>query len=107
MKQLHRVHRISLQTMHDRLGNPESKDRVDVVHTPSGRMAADIFTKAFDSKEKWDAAIFNINVIDLDRLDAHIIQKHDIFEELDRVVVALLEVVLRHSPMLNHSDMMN
>ena len=45
MKKLHRAHRIALGTMHERIGNPETKDRVDIVHTSSEYMAAGIFTK--------------------------------------------------------------
>ena len=43
MKQLGRAHRVSIAVLHERLGNPLTKDTIDVVHTPSEEMAAYIY----------------------------------------------------------------
>jgi len=64
MRQLGRVHRVAIAVMHERLGNPASKDNIDVIHTSSEEMAADIYTKAFANPENWKKALMNINVLD-------------------------------------------
>ena len=52
MRQLGRVHRVAIAVLHERLGDPRTKDAIDLVHTSSDKMAADIYTKAF-SPENW------------------------------------------------------
>ena len=64
MKQLGRVHRVAIAVLHERMGNPLTRDSVDVVHTPSAEMAADIYTKAFTNPDSWTKALNNINVFD-------------------------------------------
>ena len=55
---------MAIAVLYERLGNPVSKDDVDLIHTPSDQMAADIFTKAFSSPESWAAALDNSNIFD-------------------------------------------
>ena len=52
MRHLPRVHRISIAWLHERLGNPETKDNVDLIDTDTEHMAADIYTKAFTDPQK-------------------------------------------------------
>ena len=51
MKQLGRVHRGALRVLHERIGNVDTRDTVDLIHTASADMAADIYTKAFVNPE--------------------------------------------------------
>jgi len=68
MKHLHRVHGISIGFLHERLTLPETKDPVDLVYEESANMAADVYTKAFTSVEKWGNARRLINVFAPDDL---------------------------------------
>ena len=49
MRHLGRVHRVAIAWMHEIFGH----ECIDLVYTHSSEMAADVFTKAFVSKEKW------------------------------------------------------
>ena len=65
--------------MHERMGNPETKDRIDIVHTASEDMAADIYTKAFGNYEKFKAVRDNITVIlpkELDKIVEYRAARH-------------------------------
>ena len=62
MRHLDRVHRVAVATMHERLGDPETKDNVDVYYTKSDHMAADIYTKAFTDPTKWGEVCKLINI---------------------------------------------
>ena len=62
MRQLGRVHRVAIAVLHERLGNPDSADTVDLIHTGSEDMAADIYTKSFTNPDSWGKALRNINV---------------------------------------------
>ena len=64
MRQLERVHRVAVATIHERMGNPETKDNVQMTYTKSDDMAADIYTKAFVCPGKWAKAIALINLTD-------------------------------------------
>ena len=54
MRHLGRVHRISIRWLRERLGCPETKDNVELRREDTARIAADIYTKAFNDKDKWD-----------------------------------------------------
>ena len=59
MRHTHRTQRISISWLH------EMKDQdVWLQHCPSDKMRADIFTKAFHHKDKWNLARTLINVLD-------------------------------------------
>ena len=47
-------------------GNPETRDKIDLVYTESKDMRADVYTKHFTDKDKWGHAIDLINVVDVD-----------------------------------------
>ena len=73
MKTLKRCHGVDLQFLHERLsdiagdgpgGTNTNRDPCDLQDCVSSGMAADIFTKAFTNKEKWDAACALINIVD-------------------------------------------
>jgi hypothetical protein len=63
MRHLDRVHRVSIATLHERLGDPETKDNIDMIYTKSIDMSADIYTKAFTDAEAWAHALLNINIV--------------------------------------------
>ena len=65
MKYISRTHGISVQALHERLCNPLTKDNINLIHTPSDEMAADIYTKHFTDPEKWSAVCKLINVLDM------------------------------------------
>ena len=69
MRHLNRVHRVSVAWMYERLGDPRTKDPVEMIDTQSSRMAADIYTKAFTDADKWDNALKLINIIDPAQLE--------------------------------------
>jgi hypothetical protein len=76
MRHLGRTHRISVQWLHEQLGEPNrlvpagdkkgnfAASKVSLVHTDTNRMAADIYTKAFTDPDKWWKVCKLINVID-------------------------------------------
>ena len=68
MRWLDRVHRIGVADMHERLGNPKTKDNVEVIYTKSDCMAADIYTKCFTDKVKWEHVCSLINITSPDKL---------------------------------------
>lgn len=47
MRHLGRVHRVSIAWLHERIGNPLTKDLVELEDTSADFMAGDIYTKAF------------------------------------------------------------
>ena len=59
------VHRISLSWLHERLGNsPTKDDSVQLCHIGTTKQAADIYTKHFSERVKWQAAYALINICD-------------------------------------------
>ena len=64
MRHLHRVHRIGVGWLHERLGNVDTRDNVLLEYTASKDMCADVYTKHFVDKEKWGHALSLINVLD-------------------------------------------
>jgi hypothetical protein len=76
MRHLGRVHRISIRWLHERLGCQETKDNVELRYEDTARMAADIYTKAFNDKDKWEHAQTLIGVTDANGKDNCTIQKH-------------------------------
>ena len=59
MRHLSRTHGIPIDWLHERL--KDHKDPVEIVYRESEEMAADIYTKAFTDKEKWQHACALIN----------------------------------------------
>jgi hypothetical protein len=55
-RHLHRVHRISVARLHERLGPVPGRDSVSVEYTASSDMCADIYTKHFTDPEAWKRA---------------------------------------------------
>jgi len=84
MRWLSRNHGLAIRHLYDHLGNEETKDDTQLVYTRSEWMAADIYTKAFTSREKWQRACELVNVIDPKdlKLKDVIIRKADIFKAL-------------------------
>ncbi len=81
MKYLNRVHRMSIANLHERLGNGTSKDKVNMVYTKSEAMAADIYTKVFTDKSKWEHACDLINVTTPQRLPEMIRASNQRFQD--------------------------
>ena len=82
MRWLSRNHGLAIRHLYDHLGNEETKDDTQLVYTRSEWMAADIYTKAFTSKEKWQKACELVNVIDPKDLKEVIIRRANIFKAL-------------------------
>eukprot|EP00974_Lingulodinium_polyedra_P061797 5964452-Lingulodinium_polyedra.AAC.1 len=69
MRYLHRTHRISIVVLHEILNGHGNLDKkVDIEHTPSCDLAADIFTKGFTDKVKWNHAIRAIGIVKTSRI---------------------------------------
>ena len=65
MRYLHRTHRISIATLHEIITGQVADTKINCEYTTSTEMAADIFTKGFTDKVKWDHAMRSIGIIDL------------------------------------------
>ena len=65
MRHLNRTHGVDITAMKEQFDS----NLVDIVYTQSDRQCADIHTKAFDSKDKWDWAMNQINVFDMNYFD--------------------------------------
>eukprot|EP00974_Lingulodinium_polyedra_P019182 1853024-Lingulodinium_polyedra.AAC.1 len=64
MRYLHRTRRISIAVFHEIVtGHENLAKKVDIEYTPSCDMAADIFTKGFTDRVKWDHAIRAIGIV--------------------------------------------
>ena len=68
MRWLSRNHGLAIRYLYDHLGNEETKDNTELLYTRSDMMAADIYTKVFSSKEKWEAACQLINIMPPEKL---------------------------------------
>ena len=89
MKHVNRTFGISIQNLHTLLGpskpeNEQGQDDVkklpvDVVYTPSDRMAADIHTKGFPDHEKWEHACRLINVVKTDSVRERVLDHRQFF----------------------------
>ena len=60
MRYLHRTHRVSVAWLHERF---KGKVDLDIVYEKSDNMCADIYTKAFTDKVKWQQVCRLINII--------------------------------------------
>ena len=69
MRYLHRTHRISIAVLHELLtGKVDLSKNIKVEYTTSDQMAADIFTKGFSDKKKWEHAIKAIGLVGKDEI---------------------------------------
>lgn len=57
MRWLSRNHGVSIQYLYDKLGREGRHDDITITYTRSEWMSADIYTKFFNSKEKWKHAL--------------------------------------------------
>ena len=60
MKHLGRVHRVGIAWMHKQF----EQSYLSLMYERTAYMAADIYTKAFNDKDKWDHACLLINIVD-------------------------------------------
>ena len=65
MRYLHRTHRISNATLHEIITGQVSDTKIGCEYTTSAEMAADIFTKGFTDKTKWDHATKSVGIINV------------------------------------------
>ena len=56
MRHLGRVHRVSVQWLHERLGRHPPKDTTLLFHEDTLNMSADIYTKSFSAPDVWGIA---------------------------------------------------
>ena len=63
MRHLGRVHRVSLQWLHERLGKHTQRDRTILYYENTDNMSADIYTKASIDATKWSHALQLINIL--------------------------------------------
>ena len=71
MKHLHRVRRICVETLHERLGGNDPKDPIQLVYTPSDLMRADVYTKHMTNKDKFEHGLRMIGVFPACHLSRH------------------------------------
>ena len=71
MRYLHRTHRISTATLHEIITEKVSDATINCEYTTSAEMAADIFTKGFTDKHKWNHATRSVSIIDVDDVPRH------------------------------------
>ena len=64
MRYLHRTHRISIATLHEIITGQVADTKIDCEYTKSAEMAADVFTKGFTDKVKWDHAARSVGIVD-------------------------------------------
>ena len=64
MRYLHRTFRMSIATLHEILTGQVTDTVVRCQYTNSSEMAADIFTKGFTDKTKWNHATRSISIVD-------------------------------------------
>ncbi len=57
MRHLGRVHGIAISWLHERIGKRPDRCNIDLCYARSEQMSADIYTKAFSDKDKWDHAL--------------------------------------------------
>jgi hypothetical protein len=82
MRWLSRNHGLAIRYLYEHLGNEETKDNTELVYTRSEWMAADIFTKAFNSKDNWLKACELVNVMDPKDLKDVIKRRAGIYKSL-------------------------
>ena len=82
MRWLSRNHGLAIRHLYDHLGNEETKDDTELVCTRSEWMAADIYTKSFNSKDGWQKACELVNVMEPANLKDVIKRRAKIFESL-------------------------
>lgn len=70
MRHLGRVHRVSVQWLHERLGRPPDKDPTLLFYEDARNMSADICTKGFSAPDLWGRALRLINVFRPDALNS-------------------------------------
>ena len=82
MRWLSRNHGLAIRYLYEHLGNEETKDNTELVYTRSEWMAADIFTKPFNSKDNWLKACELVNVMDPKDLKDVIKRRAGIYQSL-------------------------
>ena len=78
MRHLHRTHRVSVSWLHERFTGNED---LDLIYETSETMCADIYTKAFSDRLKWQAVCSLINVVDPKSLSQLVKSKADLLRE--------------------------
>ena len=68
MRHLGRVHRVSVQWLHERLGKHPDRDTTVLFYDDTHNMSADVYTKGFPNGDNWDHALHLINVFHADEL---------------------------------------
>ena len=62
MRHIGRVHRVSVQWLHERTGRHPNKDPTLLFYEDTANMSADIYTKGFNTLDTWGRALRLINV---------------------------------------------
>ena len=57
MKHLHRVHRVCVVTLHERLVGNDPTGPIQLVYTPSDSMRADVYTKHMTNKDRLEPGL--------------------------------------------------
>ena len=66
------THRISIATLHEIITGQVSDASTSCEYTTSAEMAADIFTKGFSDKTKWNHAVGSIGIIDVGKVPTRV-----------------------------------
>ena len=72
MKSLHRVHRVDVAWLHERVGNPATADNVVAYWCDTKTQKADLHTKSFKNPADWEPVRTNINIVPKEDIFAHI-----------------------------------
>ena len=67
MRHLGRTHGVSINWLHERF----KEDWNELIKEDTKTMAGDVFTKAFDNKDKWQHACELINILDFTNVTIH------------------------------------
>ena len=69
MRHLGRVHRVSIQWLHERMGTHPNRDLTVLFYENTHNMSADIYTKSFNNPHSWYHALRLINVFKREDLE--------------------------------------
>ena len=69
MRHLGRVHRVSVQWLHERLGRHPDKDPTLLFYEDTENMSADVYAKAFSDPGSWGKALNLINIFRPDEVN--------------------------------------
>ena len=83
MRHLNRNQGIAVRYLYEQLGDPDRKDDIQLFYTRTEWMAADIYTKHFKDKGKWQHALEMINICGEGELEGMIKRRRIIYQQME------------------------